>query len=240
MSKRVFIAGGSGGIGFHAAKRFAEEGDQVFATYNSSPPESHSERSDSLFFHQMDVTDTASVKSTMAEISKDEPLDVIVYSVTGNIKNRPLLLLSADDLDLHFSLQVKGFFSLFEELKHQIRQKHRTRIILILTEYVFGTPPNSLAHYVSAKYSLMGLGKSMAAELASYGTTVNMISPGMVDTNLLKKLPPKLIEITAEKNPMKRIATPADVAELILYLASDAADYLNGVNIPVNGGGVLN
>ena len=62
-----------------------------------------------------------------------------------------------------------------------------------------------------------------------------MISPGMVDTELIKNLPPKLIELTAYQNPLKRIASPEDISELVLFLSLLKSDYINGVNIPVNG-----
>ena len=69
-----------------------------------------------------------------------------------------------------------------------------------------------------------------------YNSTVNMVSPGIVDTKLIKDLPPKFIEIAAYQNPLKRIADVKDVSNIISFLASDESDYLNGVNIPVNGG----
>ena len=79
----------------------------------------------------------------------------------------------------------------------------------------------------------------MSVELAKHNCTVNMVSPGMVDTNLISNLPPKLVEITAENNPLKRIAASSDVAKVILFLSSEGSDYLNGVNILVNGGGAM-
>ena len=96
----------------------------------------------------------------------------------------------------------------------------------------------------SILYSLKRYNESLqaydrASELDPKKYSFNMISPGMVNTGLLSNLPPKLIELTAEANPMKRIAEPSDVAKIISFLLSDQADYLNGVNIPVNGGNIL-
>lgn len=85
----------------------------------------------------------------------------------------------------------------------------------------------------------MGMAKSMAVELAKYNCTVNMVSPGMTSTNLISNLPQKLIEITAANNPLGRIARPKDVANVVLFLASDEAEYINGTNILVNGGGIM-
>ena len=93
--------------------------------------------------------------------------------------------------------------------------------------------------HILSKYAALGLSKSLAIELAEYNSTVNIIMPGMVDTKLLDNLPPKLIELTAYNNPLKRIATVNDVASLVSFLSSEESDYLNGAIIPINGGSVL-
>jgi 3-oxoacyl-[acyl-carrier protein] reductase len=124
-------------------------------------------------------------------------------------------------------------------LAPQIKARHRTRIIVVITEACAGRPPAGVSDYVTAKYALMGLARALASELARYNCTVNMISPGMTATSFIAGLPPKLAEMTAEQNPMKRIAQPDDIAGVAAFLASDEADYLNGVNIPVNGGAVM-
>ena len=124
-------------------------------------------------------------------------------------------------------------------LHNQIYAKHKTKFIVLLTEYCIGSPPKGLSHYVTSKYAAMGMAKTMAVELSQYNCTVNMISPGMVETPLLDGLPSKLIEMTAYQNPMKRNAYPEDISNTISFLASDQSDYLNGTNIVVNGGGKI-
>ena len=124
-------------------------------------------------------------------------------------------------------------------LKTQFEKKHKTNIIIILTEFIIGKPPKMLVPYIIGKYALLGLSKVLAVELAEYNSTVNMLSPGMVDTKLIEDLPPKLIEMTAYQNPLKRIATTTDIAKVVSFLASEESDYINGVNIPVNGGNII-
>jgi 3-oxoacyl-[acyl-carrier protein] reductase len=136
-------------------------------------------------------------------------------------------------------VQVKGFFYIVKQLMDQMKQKKKVKFIVISTEYCIGKPPAGLSDYITAKYGLLGLSKCMAVELAQYGSTVNIISPGMVETPLLKGVPSIFKEMNAEQNPFGRIATPKDVTGAILFLASDTSDYLNGTNITVNGGGVM-
>ena len=107
-----------------------------------------------------------------------------------------------------------------------------------MTEYCIGKPPKGVAAYLTAKSALLGLSKVLSLELAEAKSTVNMISPGMVETKLIENLPKKLIEMTAYNNPLKKIASAEDIANVISFLASNDSDYLNGVNIPINGGNV--
>ena len=140
------------------------------------------------------------------------------------------------DFQEHIDIQIKAFFTLVRLILKNSNQKERVKFIILLTEYCFGKPPSNISHYVAAKYGLMGFVKSLAAELDANKYTFNMVSPGMVETGLVSNLPPKLIEMTAQSNPLKRIATPTDVANIISFLDSEESNYLNGVNILVNGG----
>jgi len=244
MDKRVaLVLGGTGGIGQEIIKLLLKEGMDVCSTYHNQEKRDESLQGlskETVSLYKMDLSDKTSVDRAFGEIlKKHERIDTVVFSVTLPIENKPILKMEWEDFEKHINLQVGGLFNVVRNLKGQIRTKHKTKFIIILTEYCIGKPPSGLAHYVTAKYSLMGFAKSMAGELAKYNSTINMISPGMVNTDLLSKLPPKLVELTAENNPLKRIAVPKDVAGVVLFLAGENSDYLNGVNIAVNGGGVM-
>jgi len=232
--KTAVIIGGSGGIGTAIAKKMVQKGTRVYSSYHKGKPTD----SDINFF-KMDITDSDSVKREFSKIIDEQKIDIVVFSVTTQIENKRLLSLQWADYSQHIDLQIKGLFNVIRGMDAQLRLKNKTKFIIILTEYCIGKPPASLSHYVTAKYALMGMAKSMAVELARYNCTVNMVSPGMTSTNLISNLPHKLVEITAANNPLKRIAESDDVANLVLFLASDESDYINGVNILVNGGGVM-
>lgn len=233
-NKTVLVVGGSGGIGSAIAGLMTSRGFRVCSTYHKKKP------AGGVTSYQMDISDGISVEKAFRNVLGDfKRIDVVVFSVTTPIENKPVLDMEWDDIKKHLDVQTKGLLNVVRNLKEQIKAGHKIKFIVLLTEYCIGTPPAGLAHYITAKYSLLGFAKSMAVELARHGCTVNMVSPGMVNTGLISNLPPKLIEITAAKNPLKRIATPADVANVVLFLSSDDSDYLNGANIIVNGGGVM-
>ena len=245
MSKKTaLIIGGSGGIGSAAAKRLLHDGMRVCATYFHNKEISARLQKeigkDRILLYECDARKESDVKTTIEKILENyKKIDVVVFAATIPLKHKRILDLEWSDVYDHIELQLKAMLFVMKSLREQIRSKHKTKFIVILTEICIGSPPKGFADYVTSKYGAMGLSKAMAVELAQYGSTVNIISPGMVDTTLLKNMPPKLIEITAHNNPLKRIATTVDIANVVSFLASDESDYLNGVNILVNGGGVI-
>lgn len=233
--KTALIIGGSGGIGMAIAKTMVQKEIKVYAShYKAQFVETD------LNSCHIDVTDIESVKKAISTITAEQAIDIVVYSASLKIENKPLLSLQWDDYSRHMDVQLKGLFNVLEALKEQLKLKVKTKFIVILTEYCIGKPPASLTHYITAKYALMGMAKSMAVELSKYNCTVNMISPGMTSTYLISNLPPKLVELTAMNNPLKRIAEPNDIASAVMFFAGDESDYLNGVNLTVNGGSTMN
>ena len=147
--------------------------------------------------------------------------------------------LESGEIENHFQVQVMSLVRVVNLLRNQFEKRHPTRIITIGSEVCIGRPPTGLAHYVIAKSALLGLSKMLAVELAQYNSTANMITPGMVETKLIEKLPNKVKEMNTYQNPLKRIGTTKDIANAISFLASEKSSYLNGANLIINGGNVL-
>ena len=113
------------------------------------------------------------------------------------------------------------------------------KIVFVLSSVCSGVLPKALAHYTTTKYALLGLMKALAAEYADKHVSINAVSPSMTDTAFLSELPAKLVELSAAAHPLKRNASTKDIAPVIKFLLSPAADYICGANIPVTGGGVF-
>jgi len=244
MEKKLsLIIGGSGGIGFETAKLLHSKDMNVCLTYFNNDEKIRKKlnehKAGNFELCKINVRDEESVKNTISNIlQKYKKIDSVVYSVSSSVVHKKMYDLGWSDFQEHIDIQIKGLFILVKTLLPLIKSGHKIKFVVVLTEGCIGKPPSMLAHYITAKYGLMGFVKCMASELAS-NCTFNMVSPGMVKTDLLANFPPKLVEITAYNNPMKRIAEPEDVAKVIYFLISDDSDYLNGVNIVINGGNIF-
>jgi len=240
--KTALILGSDGGIGFEAAKALSSQGFNLCLGYQNKESIEKKLLISNIPNYKLyciDVTNAESVNESISKILETLEIDVVVYSVTPPIINKRIKDLLWEDFQQHINVQINGFYNVINALNPLIQKNHKLKFIVILTEYCLGKPPAMISNYITAKYGLMGLVKSMASELSRNNCTFNMISPGMTNTSLLDNLPKKFIEIGAENNPMKRIAEPSDIAKIISFLASDSSDYLNGVNILANGGNIM-
>ena len=137
------------------------------------------------------------------------------------------------------NIQVISAAMIFSEFLPPMAKREFGRVSVMLTSYCIGVPPKYLTGYVSAKYALMGLMKSIAAEYAGKGITVNAIAPSMTMTKFLSSLPDFEIESSARLNPMGRNAVTEDLVPIIKMLLNDDNSFMTGAIIPVTGGSAL-
>ena len=123
-----------------------------------------------------------------------------------------------------------------QEVLPEMVKAHFGRIVSLLTVYLDAPPPKGVAAYVTAKSALMGLTRSVAAEFGGLGITANMVSPGMVETDLIGGLSEQAKKTASLRVPVGRLADPSDVAGPVLFLLSKGAQYINGAVLGINGG----
>jgi 3-oxoacyl-[acyl-carrier protein] reductase len=144
-----------------------------------------------------------------------------------------------DRFEQDFSIQVRSVALLLQRFLPKMSKKAGARIVFVLTSTVHGMPPKFTSMYTIVKYAQLGLMRCLAAEYAATNVRVNAISPSMVDTQFLSKLPEVAVKMAAESNPLGRNATPADLLGALDLLLSPASDYMNGVDIPIAAGTVV-
>src|SRR2546422_82533 len=186
----------------------------------------------------MDVADESSVQAAVHEIG---PVDILVNNA-GVTQRMPIWELSTDDFDRLLSINLRGGFVCLRAVVAGMMARRWGRIIWISS--VAGKQGGGIigtAHYAASKAGVIGLCQAAARQLGPYGITSNAIAPGLVLTSLLPRtggaeLAERLRQTVEHIAPLRRAATPLDIAHAALFLASGAASYITGEIMDVNGG----
>jgi 3-oxoacyl-[acyl-carrier protein] reductase len=225
----VLITGGSRGIGLACARHFAELGDNVAVTYNSSPPPPE------FFGVRCDVTDTAQVDAAFTAVEAHfGPVQVLV-SNAGVTKDTLLLRMSETDFADVVNANLTAAYRVCKRATQGMLRAKSGRIIL-MSSVVAMLGSAGQANYAASKSGLIGLARSLARELGSRNITVNVVAPGPVDTDMTAALSAERLADLAAAVPLGRTASVDEIAGVVTFLASPAAAYITGAVIPVDGG----
>jgi len=239
----ALVTGGSRGIGAAIARRLGASGMAVAVNYCKSRgaaeqvvQEIQSSGGSAQAF-AADLGDTVATSRMIQKIIHSfGRLDVVVHGASPNIQRSNAVELSYDDVETYLKIYLGGALTLLASASPQMAERKFGRFIFLGTAWMFGTPPVGTTAYLAAKQALWGLVKCVATELGPVGITCNMVSPGITVTDLTADIPARVKEVEAHRSPMRRLATPRDTAEMVVFLSSDAAGYINGLNLPITGG----
>ena len=229
LSRSVLVTGGNRGIGLAIARAFAADGDKVAVTYRSGePPEG-------LFGVKCDITSGEDVDRAFAEIeARHGPVEVLVANA-GITRDTLLLRMSDEDFNDVLQTNLVGSFRVTKRASKGMLRLKRGRIVLISS--VVGLSGSAgQANYAASKAGLVGFARSVAREIGSRGITCNVVAPGFVDTDMTAVLSDERKTEILKQVPLNRYAQPDEIAGVVKFLASDAAAYITGAVIPVDGG----
>jgi 3-oxoacyl-[acyl-carrier protein] reductase len=241
-SRVVVVTGGSRGIGRSVALRFAHAGDNVVIVHYD-PDENHANETLSALARlgvgaesfKVDVSSFKAVNSLFEDIlSKYKKVDVLVNNA-GITRDCLLMRMTEELWDSVIEVNLKSVFNCTHAVVRPMIKERSGRIVNIAS--VVGQIGNAgQANYAASKAGIMGFTKTVAREVAPRGITVNAVAPGFIDTEMTAVLSDKVKESFNQQIPLGRIGTPEDVAETAYWLCSDAASYITGQVIHVNGG----
>lgn len=239
--KTALVTGASRGIGRAIAVALAEAGADVAVNYAGS---------EAAALDTVRAIEALGRKSiaARANVGKSAEFDAMVASVletfgkldilvnnAGITRDNLIMRMKEEEFDEVIETNLKGAFNGIKAVTRSMMKQRSGRIINISS--VVGAVGNAgQANYVASKAGVIGLTKSAARELASRGITVNAVAPGFIGTDMTDKLPAEMREKLEKDIPLGRIGRPEEIASAVLYLASDAASYMTGQTLHVDGG----
>ncbi len=235
-NKICLVTGGSRGIGSAIVKSLAEKGAVVYFTFvNLTEKKRKDSDQDKIYPVQCDVRDYESVKKMIGGIKSEHDRIDFVVNNAGISRDKPFALMPLKDWQDVIDTNLNGTFNVCRCSILEMIKKKAGRIINIAS--VSGITGNAgQSNYAASKAGIIGLSKSLAKEVASYGITVNVIAPGFVETDMVSHFSEKQREQALKMIPLKRFGISGEVASMVIYLLSDKADYITGEVIKIDGG----
>jgi 3-oxoacyl-[acyl-carrier protein] reductase len=234
----ALVTGGSRGIGRAIAIELAEAGYKVIITYKANDRAAeetlHSIRSKggSADKVRFDVADSREAAKQMDEIiSQNQNLRILVNNA-GVTADGLFMMMPEEDWDTVIQTTLKGFYNVTKPvIKRMARNRKGSVVSISSISALVGN--RGQANYAAAKAGLIAASRALASEVARLGIRVNVVAPGLIDTEMIKGAP---IERIKDIIPMARIGKPEEVAKVVRFLCSDDASYITGQVISVNGG----
>lgn len=238
LSGRVaLVTGATRGIGAAIAASLAEAGATVIGTATSGAGadaigEKLAGKGRGVV---LDVASDESVVAVLKDIQANEGAPTIVVNNAGITRDNLLMRMKAEDWDDVISTNLSGIYRVCKASLRGMMKARRGRIINIAS--VIGIMGNAgQANYAAAKAGIIGFSKSLAREVGSRNITVNVVAPGFIDTDMTKGLADAQRDDMLKQVPLARLGDVQDIAESVLFLASDSAGYITGETLHVNGG----
>jgi len=237
--KTVLISGGSKGLGGAMVEAFLKHGDYVVSTFSRSVTpfveKMTKEYPDRFFFSQVDISNSERLTEYFCNLrQKLGGVDILINNA-AIATDGLVALTSDDDLDKMLSVNLRGTILLTRACVREMLRNKWGRIINI-SSIVGQHGYRGLSVYSATKSGLDGFTRSLARELGELGITVNSIAPGFLETEMTHGLSEKQRNQIIKRTPLKRLGVAGDVTPLVLFLSSDAAQFITGQVITVDGG----
>ncbi len=235
MTKVAIVTGGTRGIGAAIAKGLKDAGCSVAATYHGNDEAAARFRTETgISVYKWDVADPEACAAGIGEVEANlGPIDILVNNA-GITKDGMFHKMTFDQWSAVIRTNLDSMFCMTRPLIEGMRARNSGRIINISS--INGQKGQmGQANYSASKAGIIGFSKALAQENARKGITVNTICPGYIDTEMVQGVPEKVLEGIIAQIPVGRLGKAEEIASLVVYLASDAAAFITGAVMSING-----
>ena len=242
--KVALVTGASRGIGRAIATTLAAHGATVWINYNRSQRAAEDVASEikdgdgDCFTVKADVTKTDEVAAMIETVARQNGIDILVNNAGPKIRSGGIEDIEWSDMQTAFEQIVGGAFCVTRGGIPFLKERQGC-VVNVLAAAMLGRTAHNWLPYVTAKSALLSFSKNLAQELGPSGVRVNMVSPSLVDTDLVSNIPERVRKMTVGSTPLRRLATAEDVAGAVLFFASPYAAFVTGDNMLVTGGEVM-
>ena len=235
--KNVIITGASGGIGNSILKKFYENGANILATGTKKEKlEALKSKFKNIKTLSFDISQHNEIENFIESAIKELGGDLYcMVNNAGITKDNLAIRMSFDEWRKVIDINLTSTFLLSKAAIKKMLKNKRGKIINI-TSVVGHTGNLGQTNYTAAKAGIVAMSKTLAIEYAKKNININCISPGFIKTNMTENIDPKYKDLIISKIPSARLGEPEDVANAVLFLASNLSDYINGETLHVNGG----
>jgi 3-oxoacyl-[acyl-carrier protein] reductase len=240
----ALVTGASRGIGRAIADTLAAHGATVWINYNRSQGAAESlaakikEQGGNALTVRADVTRDDDVAAMMETVALKGGIDILINNAGPKIHSASFEDITWLDMQAALEQIIGGVFRVTHAALPHLREKHG-KIVNVLAAALLGRTAHNWLPYITAKGALLSFSKNLAQELGPSGIRVNMVSPSLVDTDLVSNIPEKVRQMTVGRTPLRRLATAEDVAGAVLFFVSPYAEFVTGDNMLVTGGEVM-
>ena len=247
QDKRILVTGGATGIGRQISLYLAQQGAVIFINYRTRYAEAQTLQREiedvggRAYLVEGNVSDPDHVQKIIEVVKESGGVHAFVHAASAPITEKKFRKTDWQAFDQQWQVAVHGAYLITQGLLSlpSNTEFHLESIVFILSTVTIGIPPSDKSAYVTAKYALLGLARSLAVELANRKIRVNSVSPGFTPTPLTAYVDERIQDLIRNSVPLQRLCSPEDVAWAVTYLVSPHSSYVTGVNLPLSGGTVM-
>lgn len=242
MNNVILITGANSELGINYIQSLVGKNIKILALYRADRTELEKIKAKytiDLEIIQVDLFDTDSLKKVICELTSKYHINQVLHLAAPNVSQLRFNKISRDQFDIDYRVQLLSIIEILQLVLPKMKKMKQGKIVFVLTSCTKGIPPKFWASYVTFKYGLLGLLKSLASEYSTSSVQINGVSPSMIDTKFLRNMDERIIEMSTQGNPQKRLVQLDEVVSAIDFFLSEKSNFITGNNLLVSGGEVF-